>query len=185
MIILVIGDLHIPQRKMAIPDAFLNVLKPGKIHKILCTGNLTTKETLNYFKKLCKDVIVVTGEEDESGILDAKETQTIKIGEFKFGMIHGHQVLPWGDPERLASYARELNVDVLVTGQTHVASVAEYEGRLFLNPGSATGAFSPLAPTSTPSFMVLDVTGDQMTIYLYKLTESQGVEVSHTVYNLH
>ncbi|KAK8886930.1 Vacuolar protein sorting-associated protein 29 [Tritrichomonas musculus] len=185
MIILVIGDLHIPQRKLDIPDAFKQILTPGKIHRILCTGNLTTKETLNYLKKLCKDVILVTGEEDESGIPDSKETQTVKLGEFRFGIIHGHQVVPWGDPERLGAYARELGVDVLVSGHTQIPSVAEYEGRLLLNPGSATGAFSPLAPDSTPSFLILDVKGDQMTIYHYKVTESQGVEVSHTIYNLH
>ena len=33
--------------------------------------------------------------------------------------------------------------DVLVTGHTHVFSAYEREGKLYINPGSATGAFSP------------------------------------------
>lgn len=184
MILLVLGDLHMPQRKVDIPEEFSKMLIPGKIHRILCTGNLTGKDTYIYLNSLCKDVIVATGDEDES-MPDSKEIQTFKIGNFKFGMLHGHQIVPWGDPERLAGQARELNVDVLISGHTHVPVVAEYEGVLYLNPGSATGAFSPFAAESTPSFLILDVKNDEMTIYQYKLNEQKNVEVFQTVYNLH
>jgi vacuolar protein sorting-associated protein 29 len=181
MLILVIGDLHIPQRKLFLPDQFLKLLKPGKVHKILCTGNISTLDGFKWLKTLCKDVVCVLGETDD-GIQDAKETVTQKIGSFLFGLIHGHQVLPWGDPERLGAYGRELGVDVLITGHTHVASVATYEGRLYLNPGSATGAYSCTATHSLPSFMILDVRKDQLTVYQYQLkADSQEVEV--TQYN--
>ena len=40
---LCIGDLHIPHRTTDIPAKFKELLKPGKIHQILCTGNLCTK----------------------------------------------------------------------------------------------------------------------------------------------
>ncbi len=33
---------------------------------------------------------------------------------------------------------------MLVTGHTHQNSVLEYEGKFFVNPGSITGAYSPL-----------------------------------------
>lgn len=38
---------------------------------------------------------------------------------------------------------RKLDVDVLVTGGTHVHSVVEYERRCYVNPGSVTGAYTP------------------------------------------
>ncbi len=38
----------------------------------------------------------------------------------------------------------QLDVDVLVTGHTHQNGVLEYEGKFFVNPGSITGAYSPL-----------------------------------------
>ena len=31
------------------------------------------------------------------------ETKVVTIGNIKFGIIHGHQVIPWGDMEALAA----------------------------------------------------------------------------------
>ncbi len=56
------------------------------------------------------------------------------------GLIHGHQVLPWGDPGALGAVARELDVDILLSGHTHHLAAWEEDGRFFINPGSATGA---------------------------------------------
>lgn len=39
---------------------------------------------------------------------------------------------------------RQLNVDILISGHTHVAEAYQYDGGTFLNPGSVTGAFTPL-----------------------------------------
>jgi hypothetical protein len=43
VLVLCIGDLHIPHRTADIPQKFKELLKPGKIHQILCTGNLCCK----------------------------------------------------------------------------------------------------------------------------------------------
>lgn len=43
VLVLCIGDLHIPHRACALPPKFKELLKPGKIHHILCTGNLCNK----------------------------------------------------------------------------------------------------------------------------------------------
>jgi hypothetical protein len=43
VLVLCIGDLHIPHRTTDIPSKFKELLKPGKIHQILCTGNLCCK----------------------------------------------------------------------------------------------------------------------------------------------
>jgi vacuolar protein sorting-associated protein 29 len=180
MLILVIGDLHIPQRKLVIPKQFLRLLTPGKVHKIFCTGNLCTMDQLKWLRTLAKDVICVIGDADDN-IQDAQETVTQKVGNFTFGLIHGHQSLPWGDPERLGSIGRELGVDVLITGHTHVPSVATYEGCLYLNPGSATGAYSSTEPETSPSFIVLDAQKDSLAVYLYRLNENEEVEI--TQYN--
>lgn len=180
MIILVIGDLHIPQRKLAIPEQFMHLFAPGKVHKIFCTGNLCTQDQLKWLKSLCNDIVCVAGDCDES-FHDAKESVTVKVGSFSIGIIHGHQVMPWGDPERLGAYGREMGVDILISGHTHIPSVATLEGRLYLNPGSATGAYSCSETHSQPSFMVLDVKKDQMTVYQYSLNENSEVEV--TQYN--
>lgn len=38
--------------------------------------------------------------------------------------------------------ARQINVDVLISGHTHTCKVYEKNNVFFVNPGSATGAFS-------------------------------------------
>ena len=38
---------------------------PGKIQHILCTGNLCSKETLDYLKTLASDIHVTKGDFDE------------------------------------------------------------------------------------------------------------------------
>ena len=43
MLVLVLGDLHIPHRASALPAKFKKLLVPGRIQHILCTGNLCTK----------------------------------------------------------------------------------------------------------------------------------------------
>ena len=41
------------------------------------------------------------------------------MGALKIGLIHGHQIVPWGDKESLASTLRRMNADILVSGHTH------------------------------------------------------------------
>eukprot|EP01136_Pigoraptor_vietnamica_P001339 Opistho-1_new@27828 len=38
----------------------------------------------------------------------------------------------------------QMDVDILITGHTHKCDTFEREGRFFVNPGSATGAYSAL-----------------------------------------
>uniref|UniRef100_D3YW98 Vacuolar protein sorting-associated protein 29 n=2 Tax=Mus TaxID=862507 RepID=D3YW98_MOUSE len=65
MLVLVLGDLHIPHRCNSLPAKFKKLLVPGKIQHILCTGNLCTKESYDYLKTLAGDVHIVRGDFDE------------------------------------------------------------------------------------------------------------------------
>ena len=47
------------------------------------------------------------------------ETKVVTIGNIKIGLIHGHQITPWGDLEALAMVQRRLDCDVLIHGHTH------------------------------------------------------------------
>lgn len=71
------------------------------------------------------------------------EQKVVTVGQFKIGLAHGHQIVPWGDPESLASLQRQLGVDILITGHTHKFEAYEHDGKFFINPGSATGAYNP------------------------------------------
>lgn len=65
VLVLVIGDLHIPHRTYDLPSKFKKLLVPGKIQQILCTGNVCDKETYEWFRTISPDVHVVKGDYDE------------------------------------------------------------------------------------------------------------------------
>ena len=65
VLVLVIGDLHIPHRVHDLPAKFKKLLVPGKIQQILCTGNRCDRETYEYLRTVSPDVHVVRGDYDE------------------------------------------------------------------------------------------------------------------------
>lgn len=73
-------------------------------------------------------------------------TLTLNHSPIRIGVIHGHQILPLGDPDLLNSLATTMDVDLLVSGATHKFEAYESDGRFFVNPGSATGAWASLWP---------------------------------------
>ncbi len=76
--------------------------------------------------------------------LNYPEQKVVTVGELRIGLCHGHQVVPWGDPEALALIQRQLDVDILISGHTHRFDAYELDNKFYLNPGSATGAYNPL-----------------------------------------
>lgn len=163
---LVIGDLHIPHRAHDLPlkfkkllvserdtwSIYINILighickVPGKIQQILCTGNITSKETYDYLKTVAGDMIVAKGDFDENPSFP--QAKIVTHGNVRVGLLHGHQVIPWGDAESLDITARQMEVDVLLTGHTHKFEAFESNGKFFINPGSATGAYSTISTES-------------------------------------
>jgi vacuolar protein sorting-associated protein 29 len=167
MLVLVIGDFHIPHRSSSVPAKFKKLLVPGKIQHILCTGNLCTKDCFDYLRTLANDVHVVRGDFDES--VTYPELKVVTVGQFRIGLCHGHQVAPWGDTNSLAMVQRQLDVDILVSGHTHKFEAYEHENKFFINPGSATGAFNALDANVIPSFVLLDVQQTTIIAYVYQL----------------
>lgn len=72
------------------------------------------------------------------------EQKVVTVGQFRIGLVHGHQIVPWGDVESLAMLQRQLDVDILISGHTHKFDAFEHEQKFYINPGSATGAYHPL-----------------------------------------
>lgn len=138
VLVLVIGDLHIPHRIHDLPAKFKKLLVPGKIQQILCTGNLCDRETYEYLRGVAPDVHAVRGDYDEGAL---PLSATVVHGPLRIGVIHGHQAVPSGDLDSLSALARQMDVDVLVSGHTHTFQAVAYDGHFFVNPGSATGAW--------------------------------------------
>jgi vacuolar protein sorting-associated protein 29 len=48
VLVLALGDLHVPHRAADLPAKFKSMLVPGKIQHIICTGNLCIKVSGRY-----------------------------------------------------------------------------------------------------------------------------------------
>ncbi|KAF5843835.1 subunit of retromer complex [Dunaliella salina] len=166
VLVLLLGDMHIPHRAADLPPQFKELLKPGKIHSILCAGNLCSKTLMEYLKSITSDVTLVQGDFDE---FTSQELAVRTVGDFRLGLIHGHQVIPWGDQGGLSLLHRQLGVDVLVTAHVHEHKIVKTENGLQISLGSATGAYSSMQQSVTPSFVLLDIDGSKITAYTYHL----------------
>lgn len=147
MLLLAIGDFHIPDRASSIPAKFTKLLAPGdKIQQVLCLGNVCeSPSTLDFLKGISPDFQMVKGEFDRD--LSLPTSLVFNYDKLKIGLINGFNVIPNADPLSLLTQARLMNVDVLVSGGTHKIEAYTLDGKFFINPGSATGAFSTKAPS--------------------------------------
>lgn len=81
---------------------------------------------------------------------------------------------------------RQLDCDILITGHTHQFEAYEHENRFYVNPGSITGAFTPLESKvtsatnadggrycTTPSFILMDIQSATVITYVYQLIDSE------------
>ena len=167
-LVLVVGDMFLPQRSPDINEQFKSILTPNKVQHVLCLGNIGNQETYDWLKSLSKDFHIVKGDFDQE---EAPEKKVIQIGDFNIGLIHGHQVLPWGDLDSLGMVQRSLGCDIMISGHTHKTNVLVKDNILYINPGSFTGAFSPLIEDTIPSFILMVLTGDEAIVYLYTLND--------------
>lgn len=170
-LVLVVSDMNVPYKINDIPEQFKSLLIPNKIQHVLSLGNMGSKESYDWLKSLSNNFHSVKGDSDEFNS-SFPETKVVTIGEFKIGMIHGNQVIPWGDLEALSSIQRQLGCDILLSGHTHTNTVNLFEGKYYINPGSISGSFSPMNPDPIPSFVLMVIQGDFAIIYLYELLDN-------------
>ena len=168
-LVLVLSDILIPLKSPSIDSQFKSILLPNKINHLLCLGNIGNQDTLYWLQSLSPDVHIVKGDYDI--YQNYPEKKVIQIGSFRLGMIHGHQILPPGNMDALSGIQSELDCDILLSGFTYKYGINIKENKLFMNPGSITGGLSPLMEDTYPSFILMAITDDEMTIYSYMLTD--------------
>ena len=168
-LVLVLSDILIPLKSPSIDPQFKSILLPNKINHLLCLGNIGNQDTLYWLQSLSPDVHIIKGDYDI--YQNYPEKKVIQIGSFRLGMIHGHQILPPGNMDALSGIQSELDCDILLSGFTYKYGINIKENKLFMNPGSITGGLSPLMEDTYPSFILMAITDDEMTIYSYMLTD--------------
>ena len=164
MRILVIGDFHIPDREKTIPSQILEEIQNTQFDLILCTGDLTNPEIFNQLESLGPVRNVIGNMDYYFGNRIFPRFEVIKLDNYELGLIHGTGIRPRGNPEQLSKIANEMNVDILISGHTHLQSVRIFNDKLLLNPGSATGSWGGGPSTGVPSFQILEKVNDELRI---------------------
>ena len=158
MLIGIISDTHIPMRTQSIPKKVFDIFKD--VDMILHSGDIEVRSVIEELEEIAP-VIAVHGNCDP--YVGYNTHEVIEVEDIKIGLTHG-VVYPKGDTQQLYYLARELDVDILVSGHTHRPLIKQEGEILLLNPGS------PTQPRlSEPSVMLLEVNGKEVNAEIVKI----------------
>lgn len=166
----VIGDTHIPALSPVLPARMAEVFRGLDI--ILHVGDICELYVLEEFQETYTLTFAVCGERDsEEARHYLDEKRTVRFGQRRVGMIHGHQfeaqqmggwrrlrrAFGWRPdfaalPEFLLEQFAGEDVQAIVFGHTHQPYVTVHGGVRIVNPGSALPGAG-----RRPSVGILDV----------------------------
>lgn len=160
MLIGLISDTHIPDRARILPQKVIDAF--NDVELILHAGDLTSLKVIDELEEIAP-VMAVQGNMDRANGIDLPKAKIIEIEDLKIGVIHG-EVYPRADSDQLVYLAKELNVDILVSGHSHQPKIEQKDGILLLNPGS------PVVPRlADRTVMLLEVKNKEVDVEIIKI----------------
>ncbi|MBR9689951.1 MAG: metallophosphoesterase family protein [Candidatus Altiarchaeota archaeon] len=166
MMLIALGDTHIPNRTDAIDPQILEFIDEKMPEAILFTGDATEYSTLFLLEKLAP-VYAVRGNMDK---VDTPKMQSLEFGGKKVLLLHGNQ-FGRGNYDDLITYAR--GHEILVCGHTHKQEHFTKDGVLVVNPGSATGAPGAVS-TGNKTFTTI-IINDEVEVVEY-VVKKDGIQ---------
>ena len=159
MIIGLISDTHIPDRARVLPQNVIDAF--SDVELIIHAGDLTSMSVIEELERIAP-VMAVQGNMDRANGLDLPKAKVIEAEGLRMGVIHG-EVYPRADSDQLLYLAKELDVDILVSGHSHQPKIEQKEGKLLLNPGS------PIVPRlADRTVMLLEINNKEVDVKIVK-----------------
>ena len=160
MLIGLISDTHIPDRARILPQKVLEAF--NDVELILHAGDLTSPKVIDELEEIAP-VMAVQGNMDRANGIELPKAKIIEVAGLKIGIIHG-EVYPRADSDQLLYLAKELNVDILVSGHSHQPKIEQTDGVLLLNPGS------PVVPRlADRTVMLLEINNKEVDVEIVKI----------------
>jgi len=163
MILAIISDLH---DNLVNLEKCLNWCKENKIAKIICLGDITNIETINYLSNNFKgEIFLVRGNielyeeaelESYQNINYGGETKIIQIDNLNIGLCHEPQKI-----KKILAEAKE-KIDFIFYGHTHKPWLEKDGATMIVNPGNLSGTFHEA------TFAYLDTTTRKLELKVLK-----------------
>ncbi len=180
--VLILGDAHIPSRRDSIPEVFFEYIRQSNYDLALITGDLVREPEMRSALPPLPRSFIVTGNMDYSSQYNFHEE--IQLDDFNILLLHGTQLRPRGNIKQLWEIVQQVGADVAVHGHTHTASIEIYKDRLFLNPGTISGATGGWAGRTDASFIELEVNKSELSVKLFH-TDWKAVKESVVRFKKH
>lgn len=187
--VLVFGDTHIPTRRNSIPEAFYEHIEMKEYDLALITGDLVREQDMRAALPSLPRSFIVRGNMDYG--LEHNISEQVQLDQFKMLLIHGTQFHPRGNLEDFIKILHHVDADVGIHGHTHEAAIDLYHDKLFINPGTISGAAGSSSGRVPASFMELTVRADELQVMLHhtdwefeKTTETEFRKVENRIQRL-
>ncbi len=160
MLIGLISDTHIPDRAKEIPEKVFEAF--SEVDLIMHAGDLTSPKVIDDLEQIAP-VMAIQGNMDRAKGIDLPAAKVIEAEGLKIGIVHG-EVYPRADTQQLVYLAKELDVDILVSGHSHQPKIEQTDGVLLLNPGS------PIVPRlADRTVMILEINDKKVDVEIIKI----------------
>ena len=129
---------------------------------ILHAGDLTSLDVVEELEKIAP-VMAVQGNMDRVNGINLPKAKTLEVEGVKIGIVHG-EVYPRADTQQLVYLAKQLDVDILVSGHSHQPKIEQTDGVLLINPGS------PIVPRlADRTVMLLEIHNKEVDVQIVKI----------------
>ena len=163
--VLVFGDTHIPTRRQSIPEIFFDHIEKTEYDLALITGDLVREHDMRAALPPLPRTFIVRGNMDYG--VEHNISEQVQLDQFRVLLLHGTQFRPRGNLEDFIRALHHVGADVGVHGHTHIAAIELFNDKLFLNPGTISGAAGGSSGRVPASFMELDVERDTLDVTLH------------------
>lgn len=143
---LIISDTHGRRNEV---DIVLQ--RVGKIDMLFHLGDANGDE--EYIRQACGcETHIISGNNDYRSELNAEET--VLVGNHKIWMVHGHKQLVGCTLRYLYDETRDMGMDIVMFGHTHMPVIEELDGIYMVNPGSLS---YPRQENGRGSYIIMEI----------------------------
>lgn len=162
MKIAVIADIH---DNMSNLEKFISWCKKNAISQLICVGDVTNDETLQYLAEEFKDPIhLIRGNMEIYEEEEIKKYPNLKYyGRFAIAEIYGKKIGLCHEPVLIKELIKMDKCDLIFYGHTHKPWMEDRKGIRIINPGTLGGVFQ------RPSFAVWDLETEKIVLNLLEL----------------